>query len=188
MKIQWSTAATYSPVKEKIQHCLLIYMHTWPCCPVMCEKNKKPETIKHRPTPWRNVIHGVLCVCFPHNLLSKLSHVFWRSLLPLHSLWCYHGYILSAEVIFSICELSPQADTSCVRGRPLSQNGSYKEEWGILWQWIFCFVSAKEDYVFGIAAVFWNINTPCVETKKRDCKHCCDVGITAQAQHWECTL
>lgn len=143
-------------------HMALLSSHVWENPP------KKTETIKHRPTPWRNVIHGV-CVCFPHKLLFKLSHFFWRSLLPLHSLWCYHGYILSAEVIFSICELTPQADPSCVRGRPLSQDGSYKEEWGILWQWIFYFVSAKEDYVFGIALVFWNINTPCVETKKKDC-------------------
>lgn len=78
MKIQWSTAATYSPVKEKIQHCLLIYMHTWPCCPVMCEKKKKKtETIKHRPTPWRNVNHGVcVCVYVSHIICSSNSATF----------------------------------------------------------------------------------------------------------------
>ncbi len=115
---------------EKIQHCLLIYMHTCPCCPVMCEK---AGAIKHRPTPWRMWFRACVCVCVSRVICSSNSAMFSGDhSSPLHAFWCYHGYLRSAEVIFSICELSPQADMFSAR-RPLSQDGSDREEWGILW-------------------------------------------------------
>lgn len=154
LKWKYNGAHMHIALWKRKDSTLFIYMHTWPFCPVMCEK--KTETIKHRPTPWQNLIHGVcVCVCVSRIICCSNLAMFSED----HSCHCIRCDVTMATFsplrLFLVSASSHRRHTRSVLG----QDGSDREEWGILWLWIVCIVSAKEDYVFGIAAGFWNINT-----------------------------
>jgi len=143
MKTQRSAYA-YSPVKEKRFNTVSLFTCTHGLVVQSCVK--QPETIKHRPTPWRNLIP----VCVSRIICCSNSAMFSGD----HSCHCIRCDVTMATFsplrLFLVSASSHRRHTRSV----LSQDGSDGEEWGILWPWIVCIVSAKEDYVFGIAAEY----------------------------------
>jgi len=91
-----------------------------------------------------------VCVCVSRIICCSNSAMFSGD----HSCHCIRCDVTMATFsplrLFLVSASSHRRHTRSV----LSQDGSDGEEWGILWPWIVCIVSAKEDYVFGIAAEY----------------------------------
>lgn len=151
MKIQWSTHA-YSPVKEKRFNTLYLYAHM---AFLSSHVRKKPRNHKTQTYTVTKSDSWCVCVCVSRIICCSNLAMFSED----HSCHCIRCDVTMATFsplrLFLVSASSHRRHTRSVLG----QDGSDREEWGILWLWIVCIVSAKEDYVFGIAAGFWNINT-----------------------------